>query len=148
MKLVLLGHTASTLYMMGAIWVIQAVHYNLFNLVGREAFPSYHSAHVTMITPIVGLPMLLEALTAFLLLIDPPPGVPSLLLLIGLGLVGLVWLMTMMVQVPLHNALAFGFDQARYEALVASNWVRTIAWTLRGLLALVILAYSLKDEAG
>jgi len=144
MKLVLLGHTASTLYMVGAIWVIQIVHYYLFNMVGREAFPSYHEAHTLLITPIVGFPMLLEALTAVLLLVDPPPHVPLLLPILGLGLVGLVWFSTLFIQVPLHNALALHFDQASYEALVASNWLRTAAWTLRGLLALLVLGYSLE----
>jgi hypothetical protein len=53
-----------------------------------------------------------------------------------MALVGVVWLSTMFLQIPQHNILARGFDQAAYEALVSGNWVRTVAWTLRGGIAL------------
>ena len=36
---------------------------------------------------------------------------------------------------PRHNLLAAGFDAAVIDSLVASNWIRTIAWTARAGLA-------------
>ena len=39
-----------------------------------------------------------------------------------------------LLQVPRHNALARGFDGPAHAALVATNWVRTAAWSLRALL--------------
>jgi hypothetical protein len=51
--------------------------------------------------------------------------------------VAVAWLSTAFVQVPLHAALpsAAGDERAALIArLVASNWLRTAAWTLRGVL--------------
>lgn len=143
MKLILLAHTAATWFMVGAIWIVQVVHYNLFDHVGRDVFAAYEDAHVMLITPIVGIPMLIEALTALLLLADRPAGVPALVPIVGLALVAVVWLSTMFIQVPLHGALSSGFDQNAYQALVGTNWIRTIAWTLRGVLALWLLGAAL-----
>jgi hypothetical protein len=45
-----------------------------------------------------------------------------------------VWASTALVQVPLHERLRGGFDAAVVERLVRSNWVRTVAWSARGVL--------------
>jgi hypothetical protein len=140
MKLILLAHVTATLFLVGAIWVIQVVHYNLFNQVGRDVFAAYENAHTVLITPIVGIPMLIEAGTALLLLMERPPGgVPMLVPIIGLVLVAVIWLSTMFIQVPQHNILSAGFDQTAYQTLLTTNWIRTIAWTVRGGLVLWML---------
>jgi hypothetical protein len=54
------------------------------------------------------------------------------------GLVGVVWLSTAVLQVPLHTRLAAGFDPEAITQLVAGNWIRTVAWTLKGLVALYL----------
>ena len=36
--LILLGHLAATLFMVGVIWFVQVVHYPLFAKVGATAF--------------------------------------------------------------------------------------------------------------
>jgi hypothetical protein len=41
----------------------------------------------------------------------------------------------------MHHRLERGFDPAAYRQLVRGNWIRTIAWSLRGLLAVQMLAY-------
>jgi hypothetical protein len=43
------------------------------------------------------------------------------------------------LQVPLHTRLARGFDPAAHRQLVRTNWLRTLAWTLRALLLLPAL---------
>ena len=54
----------------------------------------------------------------------------------GLVLVGVVWLATFGLSVPRHDALLRGgYDLSVIERLVATNWVRTVAWTLRAGLA-------------
>jgi hypothetical protein len=45
------------------------------------------------------------------------------------ALVGIAWASTAFVQVPLHGTLARGFDEDAHARLVATNWVRTIAWS-------------------
>ncbi|HEX2205610.1 MAG TPA: hypothetical protein VHG91_20025 [Longimicrobium sp.] len=48
----------------------------------------------------------------------------------------MVWLSTALLQVPMHGRLERGFDAAAHRRLVATNWVRTVAWTARGVLLL------------
>jgi hypothetical protein len=43
------------------------------------------------------------------------------------------------VQVPCHKQLSNRFSPQAVTRLVATNWIRTVAWTLRGLIALVLL---------
>lgn len=125
--------------MTGVIWMIQLVHYPLFNRVGADAFRAYEAAHASAITLLVMPLMFVELFTALALAASPPDGVPPLIVWVGLGLVGVVWVMTVLVHVPQHNRLALGFDDATYRALVATNWVRTLAWSARSILVIYML---------
>lgn len=136
MKYVLLAHLAATLFMVGVVWFVQVVHYPLFARVGPEKFCLYSEAHSRLTTYVVGPPMLIEAATALLLVFRRPEGVSLAATLIGLALVAVVWLSTALLQVPRHTALGSGFDQRAWSGLVLSNWVRTVAWSARGLLVL------------
>ncbi len=140
LKLILLTNVAATLYMVGLIWCIQIVHYPLFALVGKEGFTAYEAAHSNLITPVVGLPMLIELATAGLLLFFRSPAIRLSEAIIGLLLVVVIWFSTMFLQVPQHGILSAGFDAAAHQFLVSSNWLRTIAWSLRGALVLWMTA--------
>lgn len=138
----LLGQAAATLFMTGAIWIVQVVHYPLMAEVGSERFPRYARRHSHRITGVVAPPMLVEAVATVLLAAQPPPGIPSLSTWVGLGLLAVIWVSTAILQVPQHDVLASGFDARAHRRLVATNWVRTAAWTLRGALAVWMLAQS------
>jgi hypothetical protein len=138
---VFLAHLGATLALTGLIWTVQLVHYPLFAGVGAEGFSSYEAAHQTRITWLVGPLMLLElaaavALTAGL----GPEGVPGWMAWAGLALLAVIWISTALVQVPLHRALGGGFEAGAHARLVATNWVRTAAWTARAGLALAMTA--------
>jgi hypothetical protein len=140
LKFILLTNVAATLYMVGLIWCIQIVHYPLFAQVGRESFAAYETAHSSLITPVVGLPMLIELATAGLLLFFRSPVIRLSEAIIGVVLVAVIWLSTMFLQVPQHGILSSGFDATAHQFLVSSNWIRTVAWSLRGALALWMTA--------
>jgi hypothetical protein len=53
--------------------------------------------------------------------------------------VAVIWLSTAFLQSPLHTTLGRGFDPRAHRFLVTSNWVRTVLWSLRGLVVLRIL---------
>ena len=122
----------ATWYMVGLIWMVQIVHYNMFDRVGLEQFQQYEADHNRLITPIVGVPMLFELATAVLLLFAAPDSFPRWAAIVGLVLIGLIWLSTVMLQIPCHTQLLNGFDEATYRRLVNSNWIRTGLWTVRG----------------
>ena len=140
MEYLLLAHVAATLYMVGLIWFVQIVHYPLFSRVGEEGFSRYSDAHSRLTSYVVGPPMLLEAGTSLVLVFLRPDGVPLYLPLAGLALVGVVWLSTALLQVPRHTALGSGFDASAWRGLVGTNWIRTAAWSARGLLVLWMTA--------
>jgi len=137
----LLVHAAATWTMVGVIWVMQLVHYPLFAQVGTETYATYQTLHMQRITWIVGPVMLVELATAGLLAAGYAADVPSAQVWIGLGLLAFIWVSTGLVQAPLHGMLTSGFDTQTHTWLVRSNWLRTVAWTLRGILALWMLAF-------
>lgn len=137
--LLLTIHAAATLALVGLIWTIQIVHYPLMADVGEDAFAGYHARHERAITWIVAPLMLTELVTSAWLVLASPVPLDALLTGAGLVLVLIVWGMTAFVAVPLHARLGRGFDAAVHERLVRTNWVRTLAWSARGVLALVLL---------
>jgi hypothetical protein len=137
--LVLLAHAAATLFMVGLIWFVQVVHYPLFAKVGPDVFVPYAASHGNLTSLVVGPPMLLELLTAVWLVVRPPPGVNPVVPWVGLALVGLLWLSTGLVQVPLHETLRAGFQPDAWRRLVVTNLLRTALWTGRGGLVLFML---------
>lgn len=127
-------HLAATLFMAGVIWFVQIVHYPLLARVGGSRFVEYEQAHTRLTTWVVGPPMLIELATGVLLLWVRPAGVSPAQASAGAALLAVVWLSTALVQVPCHERLSRAFDPAAHRRLVTTNWVRTVAWSLRGLL--------------
>jgi hypothetical protein len=143
-----LTQLAATLYMTGVIWLVQIVHYPLFALVGRDGFALYEARHTSWITWVVAPAMVVELATALALLAARPTGVPPAALWLGVGLLAVIWLSTLVLQVPAHTVLAEGFDAVAHRRLVATNWIRTLAWTARSALLLVLTARLLSAGVG
>jgi hypothetical protein len=135
-KILLILQIASTLFMTGVIWIIQVVQYPFFSCVSAENFIKYHDDYRFWITPIVAPAMIVELLTSVFILFYPPANIDSKLIWLGLALTIIVWASTFFLQVPLHEKLAAGFDANAHSALVNTNWIRTITWSLRSLLVI------------
>ena len=140
---VLLIHAAATWGMVGLIWFVQLVHYPLFAAVGTNEFLEYELSHTRRTAGAVALFMPVEALTALWLVLETPDGVGSSGPLLGLALVGVLWLSTILWQAPLHGRLSLGFQPELHRRLVQSNWVRTALWSARGVLVLSLLGQAL-----
>ncbi len=128
-------HAGATLAMAGALWVVQLAVYPLFGAIGPDAFRRYHQHYTKRIGLVVGPLMLLEAVTAALLWLA---GWQATAFAGSLALLGVIWLSTFTLQVPLHRRLADGYDATRHHRLVRSNWIRTLAWTARAALVLAV----------
>lgn len=131
-------HLATTFFMIGLIWFVQVVHYPLFARTGITEFPQYERNHTTATTWVVGPPMLLEVCSALLLLWFRPTGISILQCVLGLALLGVIWGSTLVFQIPCHDVLCKGFDATVHKRLVSTNWIRTAAWSLRGVLVLTM----------
>ncbi|CAN5824624.1 hypothetical protein BH11PLA1_BH11PLA1_00640 [soil metagenome] len=133
-------HAGATWFMTGLIWFVQIVHYPLMGAIPAAALPAYEQGHQRRTTCVVGPVMLLEASSAVLLLWLPRGELTDATLpWVGLVLLALAWASTFAFQVPLHARLALGFDRAVWRRLVVSNWLRTVVWSVRGIIALWLL---------
>lgn len=131
-------HALSTVFMAGVIWFVQIVHYPLFARVPAGVYTEYQDEHMRRTSWVVGPAMLLEALSALMLVFvatsDVRRGAS-----VGLLLLALIWAVTFAVMVPLHHKLAKGFDAGVIRRLVLVNWARTSLWSIRAVLALWML---------
>ena len=139
MTWLLIANAASTFFMAGLIWFVQVVHYPLFAAVGNSEFPAYSRLHQSLTTFVVGPPMLVEALTAGMLVVTRPAGVSAWLAWTGFALVIVIWASTALLQIPAHGRLASGFDASTAATLVSGNWVRTAAWSARAAIVAAML---------
>lgn len=131
----LLIHAAATLIMLGVILVVQLVHYPLFQYVRAADYEAFQAAHMRRITWIVAPAMTTELVTAGWIAWSHPLGLPAWMGWTGLALVIFIWITTGVVQMPLHSRLVTGFEATHHRRLVATNWLRTVAWGLRAGLA-------------
>lgn len=131
-------HAVPTLFLCGLIWFVQVVHYPLFAAVGAAQFVAYERAHCRRVSFVVLPAMLAELVLAVGLCWQAPPAW-SILAWLGLSLLAVVWSSTFLLQVPCHDRLAQQPDRRTMQRLVATNWLRTIAWSLRAGVAVVLL---------
>lgn len=134
-RALLAAQVVASLGLAGVIWTVQLAVYPQLALVGERHFAAWHASYTGGIALVVGPLMALETVAAAALLWLPPPRVPRAVLRMGLVLVAVALASTALVQAPLHGRLAGGFDPDLHGLLVASNWLRTAVWSLRGALA-------------
>jgi hypothetical protein len=132
---VLTSHLLATAAMVGLIWFVQLVHYPLFAAVGAGGFAEYEQLHQRRTSFVVGPLMAAEAATAVWLALAPPEGVGRAWPVLGLAALAVIHASTVLLQVPQHAALSNGYDPAGVDRLVRTNWIRTVGWSLRGMIA-------------
>jgi hypothetical protein len=129
LHLAMFVHAASVWFMAGVIWLVQCVLYPLFLYVDPQRFVAFHAQHVNRITYVVGPMMLIELCSAACLLWVRPDALTITLLTLSV----VCFALTAWVSVPLHTALSTGFDAALCHRLIATNGLRTAAWTVHAL---------------
>lgn len=131
------GHLAVTCYLVGLIWTIQRVHYPsmAFNDPEPNRAIQAEKQHCDRIFWIVGPAMLIEGALATMLLVASLQTTRWLLPGLGMLLLLCIWLSTALIQMPIHDQLLLTPNRLAQERLVRTNWIRTVAWSLRGLLA-------------
>lgn len=120
------------------IWLVQIIIYPTLARIPADRFRQYHRWYVKRIGLIVAPMMIVEALVLILWLFSDRFSLPGV---IAACLVMVVWLSTFAVQVPLHKHLALGKDEAAIRRLVNSNWIRTIAWSIKTAVVTSAISY-------
>jgi len=91
--------------------------------------------------------MIIELISSILLVIFPPKNVSITIPIIGVILVFIIWASTAFLQIPHHNALSKAYELEAHNLLAQSNWIRTLAWSMRGLLLLYMLHLFLTQQS-
>lgn len=128
-------HLVVTAILVGLIWVVQIIHYPSFFYVKEDYWEEFHRLHSQRISYLVAWLMPLELLMTIHYSYTQSYSVMSLTLLI---LVIGIFASTFFIQVPLHQKLSAGKDSHLIYRLVRTNWMRTIAWTLKVILMILI----------
>lgn len=144
--MILAIHAIATFYMLGVIWFVQLTHYPLFGFVDEARYPEFQAEHMRRTGWVVGVPMIIEILSAAWLALIQESLILSTLSYIGLALVIVIWITTAVLQVPLHGRLKSKSDKELQLSLVRTNWLRTILWTIRGVLVCWMLILSLQSQ--
>ena len=127
-------HFAVSWALMILIWLVQLIIYPGFLSVPSGGFVVYHRWYVKRIAFIVSPLMMAEALmTVRWLSVDREPAA-----VLSAVLVAVVWLSTLTLQVPVHNRLSQGKDDALIRRLVSTNWIRTAAWSVKTLVMTLV----------
>jgi len=139
-ELVLAAQALASSAMCGLIWFVQAVHYPLFARADADRSSEYADENQRRTGPVVIPPMLVEAATAVIIAVNPPPSIGRPAALAGVAMVAALWLSTLVVQMPLHAQLKqAGHTPATVAALGRSSWARTRLWSARALHAIWML---------
>lgn len=137
MTLIFSIHLAVTWMLVGLIWVVQILVYPQFLKVNANEFKAYHFAHCFRIGLVVAPLLFLEAASAAWIVYRGC----DLNFIFSASLIPLVWLSTAVFQAPLHTKLMHGFDAGLIRRLILTNWLRTMAWTTRGILVSLTLVH-------
>lgn len=144
MTAVLLANVAATLIMVGVAWFVQIVHYPLFPKVGEPGFAAYHEGHSRRTSIVVIPPMVLEILTSFALILDPPAG-RTALTLAGAAMALGTWVVTGPAA-ALHSRIGReGPRPALFARLLRLNLLRTIIWSAHGVVVLLLLDAAIRE---
>lgn len=140
---VLLLNTVSSWTMVGVIWFVQVVHYPLLSVVPVESAATVAVEHQRRTGWVVMVPMTVEGVTTLLLLGMVPEGVAWFVPWLAGVPLAVALLATVLLSVPRHARMAANPDATVGHELVTTNWVRTIAWSVRGIVTAGMLIATL-----
>lgn len=116
------------------IWLVQLIIYPSFHHIRPEAFVAWHRAYTGLIAVVVVPLMVGQAGLVVWRLADGRSDPATLALAVS---VAGAWVATAVWSVPCHDRLQRGHDPVVIRRLVATNAVRTAAWTAALPLAMV-----------
>lgn len=136
-------HGLVTWMLIGMTWFVQVIHYPLYDYI-KKGFHEYEKMHLKRTGWLIGPLMFIEVITAIFLVGFAPPGAISKLAAINLILLVFVWISTFLFQVCEHQNLSIRFSKKIHHQLLRTNWARTIIWTIRGVVILLIFGVLLR----
>lgn len=137
MSLIFILNLFSSFFLCGLIWTVQIVHYPYFIYTDETKFSNAMTFHKKRVSYIVIPVMFTELLTSFWLVFNSAEQI--VFHAAGLVVVLLIWLITFLLQVPLHSSLTSQYNSVTIQQLVRSNWWRTLLWSLKSVIGVLLL---------
>ena len=123
--------------LMTLIWLVQLIIYPGFHRIPPDEFVRYHRWYALRISLVV-LPLMLGEL--IFLMGWWLSGADGSMAYIATLAVFIVWLSTIGLQVPIHKRLQAGKSSELINRLVATNWIRTAAWSVKAIIVTMAFA--------
>lgn len=128
------------IYNAGCMTTLQLQHYGIYPSVGKEHFADYMRANNRAAALPTIVPAMLLLLSSMVLMLQRPGFIRPYEAAAGLGLNLVSLLSTFVWQRPIQGRMAeSGYDEAQIRRLIATNWIRTLAYWLIAILGTVIL---------
>ena len=144
-NLILLANFVATCLMTGVIWFVQWVHYPLLASVPVDRAVETAIEHQRRTGQVLAIPMAVEGFTTLGLLISRPESVQIFWPWFGAVLLAVALGSTVFVSVPLHAKMATNPTADVGRRLVVTNWLRTVAWSLRAVVCSVMILQVLQS---
>lgn len=143
----LTAYFVGSFYVLGALIIENDVHYVTWYQIGSTHFRAYHQALESRLQVFLFTPMAIQLLLNGWLVWRRPTGLPRWPFVVTGLLYGYVVVESLLVQVPLHRALASQYSVELLDQLIASHRVgRLPAELLAGSLTGWILYQSLTKK--
>lgn len=146
LKWVVLVQLVVTILMVGMIWTVHVVHYDLFPLVGADSWDAYEHAHVDRIGKVLFGPWLIEGLCVLVLLLAHPKRM-RIAAFVSAFLMLFILIDTVAFSAPAHGVLLNHWEQSTYDGLMTANLVRAWLWTAKGVVAVWMVVEILRSRA-
>ena len=115
------------------LWLVQLVIYPSFLTCEASRLVAWHKRYTRRVAWVI-MPIMFTQLPLVVWFAWSRPGWSHL---IAMFCVALCWVLTFAVSVPLHRKIDAGdTDRATLQRLIATNWPRTILWTMAFFLGL------------
>ncbi len=128
------------MYNAGCMTTLQLQHYGIYPAVGKEHFAEYMRANNRAAALPTILPAMLLLITSLLLTVQRPVFVRPYEAMAALALNVVALISTFRWQRPIQGRMAeSGYDETLTRRLIATNWIRTIAYWLTAGLTIGVL---------
>ena len=146
MELFIYGvYTFLATYNAGNMMSLQIQHYGIYPFVGKENFKNYMSANNKAAFIPAVLPGMLMLILSIVLMFMRPVFMTTNEAIVSLALNIIAFISTVKWQRKLQSDMAStGYDEAKIKLLLSTNWIRTIAFILLGILTISILIMAVK----
>ena len=136
--LILLLQVLTTWTLLGILWFMQLVHYPLFKRI-KENFVKYEKEHLKRTAAFLVPLLVIDFALNVMLVISLEKGPYTFLISFALAMNIITWLSAFFFQIEQHQTLSTHFSKSIVHKLVKTNWVSTIAWTIKSALVCALI---------